>query len=506
MKNSLITTGIAGAALLIGSGCSLLPLQNPLNTTLADKGAVQLDLPGAARSTQARMTDINNVLFTLESANRASNAPSLVAIATKSIEYVDGIPSEGWVLFNNLWPGVATLSATVYGANPIRTQGLHTQSLLQPIGSATATASVVAGQVTQVPLNIKLDTTQTQAGGLNINLAVQEGDEELLPLPYQVTTLAGNTVHGSNNGSGTAASFYYPYGIANDGAGNLYVGDSWNHRIRKITPNGDVTTLAGSGFTDFTSGNGLSASFYGPYGVTVDTAGTVYVADTWHHMIRKIAPNGDVTTFAGNLTAGSNDGMGTAASFKYPYGLAFDAAGILYVADTYNEKIRKITPDGNVTTVAGNGMYWRTNGNGTAASFYNPYGIAVDASGNLYVADTNNNMIRKIAPNGDVTTFAGNPTAGSNDGTGTAASFHEPTDLVVDASGNLYVTDSLNNMIRRITPNGRVTTIAGNTLPGSNNGLGTAASFFTPQGIAIDADENLYITDGGNHMIRKLSH
>lgn len=180
MRNSLIT-GLAGTVILLIVGCSLLPDQTDLKFVVSERGAIRITPNDAARTTQARMTDIAQILFTLESEDRATNATGAIAVATQSLSYLNGVPATDSVFFGNLWPGVATISATIYGANPIRTQALHTQALLQVIGITSATVSVISNQTSQVPLNIKMTDTQTQAGSLDFNLGIEEGNEVLVP-------------------------------------------------------------------------------------------------------------------------------------------------------------------------------------------------------------------------------------------------------------------------------------------------------------------------------------
>jgi len=309
-----------------------------------------------------------------------------------------------------------------------------------------------------------------------------------------VTTLAGSGTAGSSDGTGKTASFNEPVGPAVDSAGNLYVADRQSHLIRKISPEGIVTTLTGT-------------SFKKPNGVTVDAAGNVYVADIDDHSIQKITPAGAVTTLAGlSGTPGSNDGTGTAARFNSPSAIAVDSKGTVYVTDSGNNLIRKITPTGVVTTLAGSGMEGKDDGTGTAASFASLCGIAVDSEGTVYVTDGENNLIRKISPAGVVTTLAGSGTPGSDDGTGTAASFGMPCGVTVDSAGNLYVAEMGNNLIRKITSAGVVTTLAGNSQKGgSDDGDGTAATFLKPFGVAVDSQGTVYVADTYNYLIRKIT-
>jgi hypothetical protein len=215
----------------------------------------------------------------------------------------------------------------------------------------------------------------------------------------------------------------------------------------------NVTTLAGSGAYGSTNGTGTAASFETLVGIAVDASGNVYVADASNNLIRKITSGGVVTTLAGSGSSGSANGAGTAASFNFPDGVAIDTSGNVYVADASNNLIRKITSGGVVTTLAGQaGVTGSTNGTGTAASFNHPFGVAVDTSGNVYVADVNNNLIRKITLGGVVTTLAGRVgVTGSTNGTGTVASFYDPYGVAVDTSGNVYVADEVNRLIRKIT-------------------------------------------------------
>ena len=332
----------------------------------------------------------------------------------------------------------------------------------------------------------------------------------------KVSTLAGgsdstgdDSEGGFADGQGSAAQFSHPSDIAIDATGNLYVADRMNHCIRKVTPTGEVSTIAGRGATGlekggFADGQGSAARFDQPHGITIDTAGILYVVEFENHCIRKVTPTGEVSTLAGNGTSGDADGAGRAAQFDRPQGIAIDAAGNLYVADTDNHRIRKITPTGEVSTFAGSGTDGDADGKGSDAQFDEPASIAIDATGNLYVADSNNNSIRKITPNGEVSTF-NESVPGFASNTESVALFCNPHDIATDAAGNLYVADTDNHRILKVTPNGEADIFAGSGTAGSVDGPGNIAQFRNPSGIAVDREGNLYVVDKGNHRIRKVS-
>ena len=367
-----------------------------------------------------------------------------------------------------------------------------------------------------------------------------------------VTTLAGKADFQSGlvDGNGANARFGYLNGIAADAAGNLYITDEDNQVIRRMTPSRDVITFAGDaprwGSADGT-GTAASFTFPGLSGIAVDDDGNSYVADL-SNVIKRITPSGVVTTIAGLAgAAGSQDGTGSAARFNFPTAVAIDRRdGSMVVADTYNQTIRRVTRQGIVTTVAGHaGVTGSANGTGTAATFNHPHGLTVDASANIYVADYLNGQIRKITPEGVVSTvpftridqilaptsvavdaagnifvadgntikkvtpdgvvskFVGSGGYGFADGTGTLTLFASPSSIAFDRDGNLYVADLGNYAIRRVTPAGVVTTVAGMPeRPANVNGPGIAARFAAPGGIAMAPDDRLVIADGYNHAIR----
>ncbi len=323
-----------------------------------------------------------------------------------------------------------------------------------------------------------------------------------------VSILAGRAGYGSADGTSGEARFYFPTGVAVGGTGEVYVADRNDSTIRKITADGEVTTFAGAaGASGADDGTGSAARFNFPSGVALGSSGEVYVADRFNHTIRKITPDGVVTTFAGAAGAsGADDGTGSAARFNSPNGVAADGSGNVYVADRGNHTIRKITPDGVVTTLAGTaGTPGSTNGTGSAARFSTPTGLAVDSVGNVYVADLDNHTIRKIAADGVVTTLAGvTGTSGSKDGAVSSALFYNPYGVAVDSAGNVYVAGYAGCTIRMISPSGMVTTLAGlENWYDTVNGAGSVARFRSPTGVAVDSSGNLYVAEFAGHLIRK---
>jgi streptogramin lyase len=342
------------------------------------------------------------------------------------------------------------------------------------------------------------------------------GISQIVYEPYAFTTLAGGPPFGSADGTNDAARFYNPQGVTADLAGNLYLTDTGNSIIRRVTPEGAVTTLAGfAGRSGSSDGTGSDARFNQPAGIALDAAGNLYVADAGNHTLRIVKPEGTnwvVTTLAGAAgNAGSADGVGTVARFNYPRSVTVDQAGNVYVADTTNNTIRIAAPVADswvVTTLAGTpGKIGSSDGTASMALFNRPSGVAVDSSGNAYVVDTGNGTLRVVTPAGVVTTLAARPyVGGSDDGTGPDARFGSPCGVAVGGNGNVYIADTDNSTIRKVTPVGVVTTVAGNPgYPGSTDGIGPMARFNHPLGVTADVNGNIYVADSTANLLRKVT-
>lgn len=382
-----------------------------------------------------------------------------------------GMTGTGLVLQNN-------------GADDLVLSANGTFNFAAPVASGSPYAVSIKAQPTLETCTVTNGSGTATAAVTNVSITC---------ISLQVTTLAGNGTRATVDGVGTATSFNQPAGIASDAAGNLYVSQFGDGALRKISPAGNVTTLT-TGLTN-------------AVGVAVSPSGEIYVAARGIHTIVKVSPTGTITTFAGRGTPSSVDGIGTAASFNYPNGLAFDSVGNLYVSEVGGHRIRKVSPAGDVTTLAGNGSSIEVDGTGTAASFNTPSHITVGPDGNVYVAGNQGHNIRKVTPAGVVTTLAGsvNGIAGSANGTGVAASFNTPFGIAVDAAGMVYVAELLGNKIRQIDPHGVVTTLAGTGMAGSANGAANTATFNGPAAVLVDAQNNIVIVEHSGNRIRKFS-
>ena len=331
-------------------------------------------------------------------------------------------------------------------------------------------------------------------------------------VPYAFTNFVGQpSVEGWLDGTGNAGRLHIPHSVALDGAGNLFVADTFNHAIRRVTPAGVMTTIAGSpsnkGYGDGV-GYAEAASFNSPVGVGSDAAGNLYVADNGNQTIRRVTPSGAVTLFAGRVgVKGNANGALLSATFNSPHSTIVDRSGNVFVSDGVNRVIRKISTTGVVSLFAGAfNLQGTVDGVGTLARFQQPMGLAIDSADNIYVADQNASTIRMITPGGIVTTLAGKgKVTGTDDGPGALARFTSPEGVTVDGAGNVYVCDTGNSTIRRIAPNGLVTTIAGIAKQrGMVDGTNDVARFDTPRGIAMDGHGNIYVADSVNSAIRKL--
>ena len=324
-----------------------------------------------------------------------------------------------------------------------------------------------------------------------------------------VTTFAGNGTGSYVNGTGTNATFQFPSGVTVDGFGTVYISDTWNHRIRRISPLGVVTLLAGSGSPAFADGTGASASFSYPAQIAIDNNGNLYVADTNNQRIRRIViSTGVVTTLVGVGTASSVDGAGRSGTVNTPVGLTISKDNtLLFVTEANGNRVRQIhISSAVITTIAGNGTSGATNGVGTNATFGFPIGVAPDPLGNyLYVLDPVSHRIRKIdIVTRVVTTFAGS-SLGTANGTGTNAQFNYPSGVTCDENGNVYIAEADTPRIRKITPGGVVTTFAGSGTATSVDGTGTNATFSKPRGMFYHSDGIIYVVDEVGHRIRRMN-
>jgi trimeric autotransporter adhesin len=336
-----------------------------------------------------------------------------------------------------------------------------------------------------------------------------------------ITTVAGNGTYGygGDGGQATAATLHEPFGIAIDSAGRIYFSDRWSHRIRKVTPDGVITAVAGNG-KELRMGEGgfsgdgapaTEAQLSGPSGVSVDSAGCLYIADMRNKRIRKVTPAGIISTAAGNGGFGlsGDGGPATLAQLYEPQGMAIDSAGNLYIADRRNMRVRKVTPAGIISTVAGGRTGLGDGGLATSAPLFLPSGVAIDSAGNLFIADTYNHRVRKVTPAGLISTVAGTGTEGSSGdgGPAAAAQLYLPIGVAVDSTGNLFIAEVFKSRVRKVTPNGIISTVAGIGTSGysGDGGPATAAKLCYPSGIAVDSAGNLFIADSNSQRIRKVT-
>ncbi len=321
---------------------------------------------------------------------------------------------------------------------------------------------------------------------------------------YTINTVVGNgaAAYSGDGGPAISAALNYPGQITLDASGNLYITDGLNHVIRKVNTSGIITTIAGNG-----------VALYIPAGIAIDASGAIFFSEFGNNLIHKLTTSGIITTIAGTGNAGyaGDGGLATSAEFLGSYGVAVDLSGNVYIADRNNHRIRKINTSGIITTIAGNGIGGYSGDGGLAASamLNSPTGVTTDATGNIYISDQDNNRIRKVNTSGIISTIAGNGIAGfaGDGGSATSAELNTPAHLTIDVLGNIYITEYLNNRIRKINTSGIISTIAGNGTFGfsGDGGLATSAELNGAYGVAVDASGNVYISDSYNNRIRKLS-
>ncbi|MFK0289922.1 RICIN domain-containing protein [Streptomyces sp. NPDC090442] len=343
--------------------------------------------------------------------------------------------------------------------------------------------------------------------------AAATGGEDSAP---PISTCAGNGTPGfkGDNEPAVSAQLKNPYGIAVDSTGTLYFSDYANHRVRKVTTDGRISTVAGNGAAGNRGDNGpaASAQLNCPREVAVDSADAVYVADSGNHRVRKITADGKISTVAGTGGGFSGDGgPATAAKLNLPMGVAVDSTGNLYVSEYHNNRVRKITADGTISTVVGDGTpgFKGDGGQATAAQLNRPHGVAVDGAGNLYVADAQNHRVRRVTADGEISTVAGTGTPGfsGDDGPATAAQLNVPVGVVVDSTGCLSISCYNNHRVRKVAADGKISTVAGNGTAGFGGDDGPAASaqLNRPFGLAVDCVDTLYIADHANNRIRRIA-
>lgn len=491
-----------------------LTLSNIIN---ANGGFYSVVISDSTGSVTSRVVSLNIPAFVLTQ----PQDQTAIAGGTQTFSVNTG----GTGPFNYQWTfnGNTILNATnsSYTLNNISTNngGSYSVNITNLYGSVDSCGAILTvAQINQQPIDQVLPdggmaqfsvvisgsgsyTYQWQFNGTNI------------PASGIITTVAGNGTP-AYFGDGTRAtntSLYDPSVVTVDAVGNLFIADTGNNRIRKVNTNGIITTVAGNGTASFYGDGGLatSAELFNPYGVAVDNLGNILIADTFNRRIRKVTTNGIITTVAGGGISLGDGGMANSAQIS-PRGVAIDILGNLFIADSGNNRIRKVPTNGIITTVAGIGtnLFSGDGGRATNAALNFPLSVAVDSSGNLLIADSANSRIRKVGTNGIITTVAGNGTAGySGDcGAATNAQLYSPSGVTVDGNGNILISETSNCRIRKVGTNGIITTVAGN---GTNSFSGdgcfaTSTALNRPFGIVADINGNLFIADSSNNRIRKV--
>jgi len=422
-----------------------------------------------------------------------------------------------------VWGGDATFSVMATGVGPLSYQWqLNGTNLPNNIITTVAGGQLFDHQAaTNTILNSASGVATDGAGNIFIadsgnNVIRKVGTNGL------ATVVAGNGIASFSGDGGLATNaglyLYSPNAIVLDAAGDLFIADAGNNRIRKVDTNGFISTIAGSGLPYFNgvpfnvgdNGAATNAGIYNPASLCLDAAGNIFIADVGNNRIRKVATNGIITTFAGNGNAGysGDNRSATSANLHNPTGVAMDVSNNLFIADSYNSCIRKVNSSGIISTVAGKnspiGGYSGDGGAATSARMNNPVGIALDAGHNWFIVDSGNHCVRKVGTNNIITTVAGNGAEGysGDGGAATNANLANPQNLAVDGVGNLIIADAGNNRIRQVGTNGVITTIAGRRL--NDGDYATNATLNTVRGVAVDVIGNLYLGDARNHCLRKV--
>jgi uncharacterized protein YjdB len=506
---NVITTVTINALPTI-SGLSNVAICTGSNTTLTASGASTYSwspATGLSATTGASVTatPTTNTTYTVTGTNSLScTATASVTVTVNSYPTISS--SSSVAVCSGTSTTLTATGGTTYSWSP--TTGL----------SATTGASVTATPTTTTTYTVTGTTSGCSAtASVTVTVNTQPAAISGLITPGGIiTTLAGNG-SGTSTGDGgaaTSSTLNGPTGIAFDASGNIYVAE-YGHRVRKISSSGTITTFAGTGTMGF-SGDGsaaTAATLKNSTYLSIDASGNLYISDEGNYRIRKVSTSGIITTFAGNgATSYGGEGLAaTATGLNSPEGTTFDASGNMYLAGNGDNRVFKITPAGIKTTVAGNGTggAGADGGAATATNVFNPLGVAVDASGNLYIADYNNNRIRKVSTSGIITTVVGTGTAGfsGDGGAATAAKLNNPSDVAIDGSGNMYIADYTNQRIRKVSTSGIISTIAGTgTASYSGDGVAaTAAILNAPIGVKTDVSGNIYIADRGNHRLRKIT-
>ncbi|MGA3238396.1 MAG: protease pro-enzyme activation domain-containing protein [Bryobacteraceae bacterium] len=492
-------TAVSNAAwITIASGASGSGNGTVGYTVAADAGAQRTGTISIAGQT---FTVTQAGIFPLISTLAGGAMPSTQAPGASlsiPVSYGVAVDSSG----NTYFPS-PTLNA-VFKADPT---GLVTRIA----GTGVAGQSGDGGPALSAELNYPNGVAVDSAG--NVYIADSDNDRVLkVDTSGIITTVAGGggCCFGGDGGPATIAQLYFPTGVAVDAAGNLYIADTNNQRIREVNPAGIITTLVGNGGAGFSGDGGpaANAELYNPYGVAVDASGNLYIADSGNYRVRMVSASGTITTVAGDGACcfSGDGGAATKAELYSPTGVAVDAAGDLYIADRYNNRVRKVAASGTITTVAGNGSYGNTGDGGAAASatFRYPEGVAVDSSGNLYIADSGNARIREVNAAGSISTFVGG--AVNDGGLGVFGLLNQPSGVARDNAGNTYVADTNNNRVRKVAADGTIATVAGTGATGfaGDSGAAVSAQLNAPQGLALDSSGNLYIVDASNYRVRKV--